>query len=924
MSIFSKVTWKSMWRNRTRTLVTIVGIILSAAMFTAVTTMAASLWDYLIRGAVYTDGDWFVRYTHSTEEDLQKLEADDRVSVVSDYGVLGYVTLESEEVHEDSFCLAACDQDFFARMPVHLLEGRLPENSGELVISEDVAWALEASGMGSTVGAEVALEYGASQEEPETTQTAVYTIVGLMENEYFMDYDAMYQSALTVQDENTPDILWHKLYATTHTAQDAYDMSDGTGTIYGEDVDLNYRLLSYYGTTRYSNYNQVITNFALILFAIIMVGSVSLIYNAFSISVSERTKQFGLLSSIGATKKQLRRSVLFEALCLCGIGIPVGLFAGWAGIAVTLHFLGNTIDQMFSFGAEGAVTFRAVVSWQALLVGGAAAVLTVLISALIPARRATRISPMAAIRQTEDYKTPKKNGKVSKLSYKLWGLPGVMAKKYYKTSRKKYRTTIISLAVSVILFISASTFTDMLQKSLYSSVQVENFDILFYTSDDNERAQLETIRREDCVSKSVYYETDYYVSFDAGTFSPAQQEAWDAICVNRDMDPRCRNVDVYYVEDEAFFAYLEEQGIDPAPYQDSENPTALVCNQTLNTYYYQDENGEWTRYSYHIEPVSEGTETVQLLTNGLPEELPWEEDGNAGIGGWEYLTLDGQLGMRAYSILELEDGTVTVDEENAVYFIITAETDENGDLCQTYYAYDPETGTRAQEPSGVLEDAGFTIRLGARIDELPFGIQTNVQDNPYSWALIAPLSAKTEDGDNLGYYALNAGDYGTLKSKLDEIGEYSYVDYREDEENSRSLMLMINVFSYGFIILISLICAANVFNTISTNIALRRRDFGMLRSVGMKTKELYRMMNFECVIYGIRSLLFGLPISLLISWAIQKSTMEELFDAAFTIPWAAAMIAVVSVFLVVFTSMLYAVTKLRKDNPIDALRAENL
>ena len=84
------------------------------------------------------------------------------------------------------------------------------------------------------------------------------------------------------------------------------------------------------------------------------------------------------------------------------------------------------------------------------------------------------------------------------------------------------------------------------------------------------------------------------------------------------------------------------------------------------------------------------------------------------------------------------------------------------------------------------------------------------------------------------------------------------------------------------------------------------------------------MMNFECVIYGIRSLLFGLPISLLISWAIQKSTMEELFDAAFTIPWAAAMIAVVSVFLVVFTSMLYAVTKLRKDNPIDALRAENL
>lgn len=919
INILSKVTWKSMWRNRTRTLVTIVGIILSAAMFTAVTTMAVSLWDYLIQGVVYTDGNWFVRYTHSTEEDFQKLEADDRVSVVSDYGVLGYVNLESEEIHEDSFCLAACDQDFFARMPVHLLEGRLPENSGELVISEDVAWALEASGMGSTVGAEVTLEYGESQEETETTQTITYTIVGIMENEYFMDYDAMYQSALTVQDANIPDILWHKLYATTHTAQDAYDMSDGTGTIYGEDVDLNYRLLSYYGTTRYSNYNRVISNFALILFAIIMAGSVSLIYNAFSISVSERTKQFGLLSSIGATKKQLRRSVLFEALCLCGIGIPLGLFAGWAGIAVTLHFLGNTIDRMFFFGVEGAVTFRAVVSWQALLVGGAAAALTVLLSALIPARRATRISPMAAIRQVGDYKVPKKNIRAGRLTYKLFGLPGVMAKKYYKTSRKKYRATIISLTISVVLFISAATFTDALQRSLDYSVNVENFDILYYVTPD-ERDALEEVRSQDCVAQAVYYETERYISFipleslDADT-----QAAWDSLAYDQEFDPQCRDVEIIYLEDDAFFAYLAEQGIAQEPYQDFEHPTVLVCNQTLTSYYMQTNGGEWVRYSYDVSPVPQDAQAVDLFAGGIPLERLTQATG-ASV---EYVTIQGTLGLKLRPMVDYGDGIVGESEDGVLYFRMANETDENGSGVLVYYPCNPDTGEITGDPITVEQDPIPQLTLGARIDELPFGISSSVQTAVYTWSVIAPLSAK-ENVENNGSYAMTAADYPALKVQLDAIDETGYADYRDSEESARSMMLMINVFSYGFIILISLICAANIFNTISTNIALRRRDFGMLRSVGLKHKELYRMMNFECLIYGSRSLILGLPLSILCSWWIQRSTTEGLFDAGFVVPWGPVIIAAACVFAVVFLTMLYAVTKLRKDNPIDALRVENL
>ena len=134
---------------------------------------------------------------------------------------------------------------------------------------------------------------------------------------------------------------------------------------------------------------------------------------------------------------------------------------------------------------------------------------------------------------------------------------------------------------------------------------------------------------------------------------------------------------------------------------------------------------------------------------------------------------------------------------------------------------------------------------------------------------------------------------------------------------------VVNVFAYGFIILISLIAAANVFNTISTNIMLRRREFAMLKSIGMTEKGMRKMLSYECVIYGFRALVLGLPVSVGVTYLIHRIVSEEL-ERSFYMPWHSVAIAVGSVFLVVFATMLYARAKLRKDNPIDALKNENL
>jgi len=133
---------------------------------------------------------------------------------------------------------------------------------------------------------------------------------------------------------------------------------------------------------------------------------------------------------------------------------------------------------------------------------------------------------------------------------------------------------------------------------------------------------------------------------------------------------------------------------------------------------------------------------------------------------------------------------------------------------------------------------------------------------------------------------------------------------------------VIDLFTYVFVIMISLIAVANVFNTISTNIMLRKRELAMLRSVGMSERDFQKMMNFECVFYGMRTLLFGLPIAAISSWLIYKGlvTAERMDNFHFVFPWGSMAISVFSVLFIVFITMLYAIRKIKRENIIDALR----
>lgn len=139
----------------------------------------------------------------------------------------------------------------------------------------------------------------------------------------------------------------------------------------------------------------------------------------------------------------------------------------------------------------------------------------------------------------------------------------------------------------------------------------------------------------------------------------------------------------------------------------------------------------------------------------------------------------------------------------------------------------------------------------------------------------------------------------------------------------KSMLMTVDIFAYGFIALISLIAAANVFNTISTGFLLRRREFAVLSSVGMTPKEMNRMLSYECVLYGLKALLYGLPVSLLVTWVIYRVVGSGM-DTEFYVPATSIVVVIASVFLMVFSTMLYAKSKLRKANIIDSIRQESL
>ena len=444
MNVFNKVTLQSLKKNKTRTIVTIIGIILSAAMICAVTTFASSFMNYAKENTIYSDGNWHGYERDTGFQTYKDIWNTGKIEEAVYLQQLGYAYAEGcENEFKPYIYVLGAGKDVEEVLPIHITSGKYPTSSTEILLPEHL---YTNGGVKYNLGDTITLELGQrmldgypmSQDSPcyiyeqgnevfngevlDVKETRTYKVVGFYERLSWRieTFEAPGYTALTLSDKETYTPYKYDVYFRMENPKDIFDFMKEmklTG-------DYNSDLLMYSGTFAVNAFTTMLYSLAAIVIGLIMFGSVALIYNAFSISVSERTKQFGLLSSIGATKKQLKKMVLFEALVVSSVGIPVGVIAGVGGIGVTLMLLGDKFKSM-GFGVD----MKLSVSPAAIIIAVVVALVTVLISAWIPSKRATKVSAVEAIRQNLDIKNTK-YVKTSKLTYKLFGLPGMLANKH--------------------------------------------------------------------------------------------------------------------------------------------------------------------------------------------------------------------------------------------------------------------------------------------------------------------------------------------------------------------------------------------------------------------------------------------------------------------------------------------------------------
>lgn len=913
MNIFHKITRKSLKENKVRTAVTIIGIILSMAMFTAVIEGSYSGIQYLIRTEVEEAGAYHGFYYNASESEAEEIRNRDDLKECATWQVVGWSNIETDLDFNPYFSIVSVSDNFPDLVNVKLLDGRMPENENEILIPSDLHRIAERT---YSVGGEITLSVGkrtaggreltfyedmsgiCAPEEIVDQQEKTYRIVGIYRQLAISLIGEAGYLGITKGEADGPMNVFFTLKRLSSVYKDF---------VKNQPVPVSYEihkdLLLFSGVSGNDSIMSVIYGLSVILIILIAFGSICLIYNSFSISVSERTKQFGVLKSIGATKKQILRSVLYEAFLLSGIGIPVGAVAGCVGTGITLWSLRDAFEKLTSY-SNSNVKMHLILNPVALLCAAVICLLTVIISAWIPAKRASRRSAIDAIRQADDLKIRGEAVKTSRIIEKIFGFEGMMASKNFKRNRKRYRSTVFSLFISIVLFISSSSFCSYLTGTVEGVTSSDTKMDISYSifeekgvKEDPEQV-LKLLSGADGVTDALYY--DYSPVSMITDYENLDESYIQRLYAETELEDR-EHGDVFgflvFVNDEAFRALCQDNGMKPDPYFDEESPVGLFYNQGV-VHYSDEEGGSIKWYNYKNLDESKFPCTVTHYAHKQYEGYYYYE---------EEIGADGKKDLVYYPLEYLQD-----------YWNSTS---ENPVLDESYAMKVPAEDAELIHiftVNAVVKETLFSLPSDTPAVIYPFSMEKIILDETYR-----------KDFSYETHFGFLSNRHQKSYSEMEEIlrgnsmQTYGLSDDASDRETGRMIVMIIEVLSYGFIILISLIAVANVFNTISTNIMLRRREFAMLRSIGLDQKGFRKMMNYECMIYGAKGVIYGLPVAVLFSYLIYRITGTA-YQTSFYIPLYSVVIAVGSVFVVVFATMLYATGIMKKENMIDALKNENV
>lgn len=884
MGIISSYTLRNLRKNRVRSIVSIIGIALSCALVTAIFTTVTSIQGAIVQRELGLSGSWEVSFSGLSADAAADLASDKSVrsaavgyelgAAVDDETGYSYLAVrslpEKTAGSTGAFCTRGSGDTALATIP-ELKAGRLPEAAGEIALPEVLVDALAyAPGvtcstdiveLGSTVTLALSANGNADAGTDATTQSRSYTVVGIISSQGAGNAGeicgASYGTVALVAAEDATEVgAGATAYALVETNLSSYSqISAWADGISESGATLHTDLLRDKGMTPDRAFYNTLWAFAGILVAIVMIASVSLVYTSFAISVTERTRQLGLLSGIGASARQLRHSVIGEALMLGAVGIPAGIALGVGGTAITL-----VVAQPLFASIVSATSFNLCVDWRVLLLAMAVSLVTLLISASVPALRASRVSAVDTMRQTNTVRVRKHRGRVGgRVAQSLFGVPGLVAHRNLTRSSSRSRVVVTSLAVSVMLVVVCGCI-DAYVAPVIDVAATGNYPEgtsivcgLYATDIDAPTSDFTGVYTE-LASKAAEVEgvtaqTGYVYASVSATL-PESMVSADAQPFLSTADDGTTTLSICYIDDAEWRSYVKELGLSEAQYCNSEAPLAIGVGTLLG--------GEGDRYVTLDNALSAGAVTLHSTNE-------------AQVGGTQNL----EVGAVANELPKALTGSGVTTSFPAVILPVSAVGSTAG----------------ATGKTSCLTADGANLYVSA-------------DDDVAAAQELRSIAAELSDSSqNMGIYVENIAE--TARASVNVAG---------------LIRLLVGLFS----IIMMLIALANVFNTLTNSIILRTREFAMLRSIGMGDAAFRRMMLYECASYALRGLVFGLALALGVSCLMWRSMSGSFAGLVLAMPLPYVLAAVAGTAVVLLASAIYALRRSNAQNVVEALRTDAL
>lgn len=948
MNLMKKLTLKNLKLNRKRTIVTIVGIILATALLSALVTLVSSFQYSMIEYQKQKDGDFHVKFSGVKMSELSEFKNNRNIESTFETMGMGFAKLDGCKNEDKPYAyVMATDEAGFERGCFKLIEGRMAKNEDEIVIPRH----LRTNGrIDIKVGDEITLDIGkrydsstesviweniAYEHEAETltdTVTKQYKVVGIMERPgYGMEdysaagytfvtysnelaaidngtkseeseadttltvYSRYTQKALRNKDAVTADIIGvdEKLFAKANNSSVEMTAEESDRFLKEMekakyDIYINGYLISYECVFPIDGSFKALFTVAAVVALIIILTSVYCIKNSFNISITEKIRQYGMLASVGATRRQIKSSVKTEAAMLGVVGIPVGTMSG---ILASL-ILVKVVNALSAGWLNFALSFHT--SLPALILAVILSIATIYFSATGSARRAAKVTPLEAIRNTKEIKIKSAKLKTPAIIGRIWGIGGVISYKNIKRNNKKYRTTVTSIVICSVTFIVISYFMSMAFSVVGMSYAAADYNIGINMSCKKDI----DIEKFSKLLSGIEGAEDYLVGagYDFDVDKPKYTKEYGEYCrqLYDDSEDVSQMFLITVLDDKSYDKYASDAGI-----KNAAAGAILVNKCTFDVY--NENSSKYVKKEMELYKYKAG-DTIECGYNVYDDA---SSDDNAAEGDTESSTDDNNA---------VEDGTEISTEDNSGY--VDEETINNGVRKTVDVTI---AGVTDKVPIGYKGYSNTLLFMNQKGFESLWGDGKNGNEIKPGYASYSAYVV-----------AENADEYqDTFEKETEGNPEYSQISFYvsnldKQMRNEKSLFTLLGVFAYGLIVVIALIGITNIINTLSTGMELRSREFATLRSIGMTNKQFVGMVRLESVFISVKALVIGVPLGILISYLLCVM-MNRMDDAIiYEPPYKAIILCIVVVIMLIYAIMKLSMTKLRHNNIIETIKNENL